>query len=194
MAEDWCSMLRTFRLRHGLIQLELAQMVGVSQRTISRWERGEDQPTKTKQKRLRDLGLQPPTFLMANLAAAVAHCPAPRALSRMPNLKLISLSKPALVKRPSMADRVGTNLIELASGVLEEMRDDAVLQRGIQNRDISCVVCTTGSVLRTNESADIGRHKTTITYFCHDDTLYSDAISFPADSDAPCGYEAIPAN
>jgi transcriptional regulator with XRE-family HTH domain len=190
MAEDWTSLLRLYRLRHGLTQQALADIMGVSQRTISRWERGDDRPTKAKQAKLRDLGLDLPPVLLANLSTAVRHCPAPRALSRMPNLQLLAVSGTAIAKRPSVADLLGYELARLATGILIEMLDDAELQRGIAKREICCVRSTTSSVLRTPESARIGRFRTTISYFMHDGTLYSDAISVPAPADAICGYEA----
>jgi len=191
MAEDWTSLLKLYRLRYGLTQQALAAIIGVSQRTVSRWERGDDQPTKAKQIKLRELGLDPPPVLMANLSTAVRHCPAPRALSKMPNLQLLAVSGAAIEKRPSVANMLGYDLASLATGVLGEMLDDTELQRGIRNREISCIVSTTTSVLRTPESARIGRYRTTISYFLHDGTLYSDAISVPAPPCASIGYEAV---
>lgn len=191
MAEDWRSLLRTYRLRHGLTQMALAELVGVSQRTISRWERGEDRPTKSKQLQLRDLGLEPPAQLLSNLVVSVAHCPVPRALSKMPRLQLLALSGPAIAKRPSIVRFIGHDLIGIATGILVEMLDDSVLQNGIANREIASVVCTTESVLRTAESPTIGKYQTTISYFWHDGTLFSDAISVRTRDDAPCGYRAV---
>jgi hypothetical protein len=89
-------------------------------------------------------------------------------------------------------NHIGSELIGLASGVLQEMLDDRLLQRGILCRDVACVVSTTKSVLRTPESSNIRKHYTTISYFTHDGTLYSDAVSVPAPNDAECGYRAIP--
>jgi hypothetical protein len=71
------------------------------------------------------------------------------------------------------------------------MLEDKPLQSGIANREIACVVATTRSVLRTAEHDRIGTYRTAITYFFHDGTLYSDAVSVPASPDAPLGYEAI---
>ncbi len=191
MTDDWPSLLRSYRLRHGLTQLSLAHQIGVSQRTISRWERGEDRPEKSRQELLRDLVLEAPTSLMSILKTAVAHCPAPRALSIMPRLRLIAVSAPAIEKRPSIQHHIGDELIGMASGVLAQMLDDRELQRSILNREISCVVATTESVLRTADQRPVGKFRTTISYFEHDGTLYSDAISAAAPDDALTGYEAI---
>jgi len=192
LTDGWSTLVKRYRLRHGLTQVRMALLVGVSQRTISRWERGEDSPNLDWQRRLRDLGWQPPGNLLDSLAAAIPHCPFPRALSRTPNLRLQALSVPAIEKRPSVTEWIGRDLALIATGILEEMLDDKRLQRGIANREFASVVATTRSVLRTAEHEKIGNYRTVITYFFHEGTLYSDAVSVPAPADAVLGYEAVP--
>jgi hypothetical protein len=102
------------------------------------------------------------------------------------------LSQPAIEKRPSVKDWIGCNLAPIATGILEEMLDDWALQRSIANREIASIVKTTRSVLQTLEHARIGTYRTVITYFFHEGTLYSDAVSTPAPADTPLGYKAIP--
>lgn len=191
MSDDWSAFVKRYRLRHGLTQGRLAIVLGVSQRTVSRWERGDDRPSLALQKRLRDLGWAPAAGLIASLAHAVRLCPVPRALSRTSRLQLQALSGPAIRKRPSMVDLIGTDLAPKASGILADMLDDRVLQRAIARREVACVVATTRSVLQTREHPRIGAHRTVITYFFEDGTLYSDALSARAPADAALGYEVI---
>jgi len=192
LTDGWSAFIRRYRLRHGLTQGRMGLLVGVSQRTISRWERGEDSPNLLWQRRLRDLGWQPPDNLIESLAASIPHCPFPRALSRTRNLRLQALSLPAIEKRPSVTEWIGRDLALIATGILEEMLDDRALQRGIASREIAGVVAITGSVLRTAEHENIGKHRTVITYFFHEGTLYSDAIAAPAPADAVLGYKPVP--
>ena len=192
MAEDWSEFVKRYRVRHGVTQMRMAAVVGVSQRTISRWERGDDRPSLDQQKLLRDLAWEPPAPLLGSLAASIVHCPAPRALSRTQDLCLQALSRPAIEKRPSVTEWIGRDLVGIACGVLAEMLEDKPLQRAIANREIACMLSTTRSVLQTVEHPRIGAYRTTITYFFHEGTLYSDAISVPASPDAVCGYKAIP--
>ena len=192
MTEDWSAIVRRYRLRHALPQKHLAGVLGVSQRTISRWERGEDRPSLRQQKLLRDLALDPKAMLSARLFASVRHSPVPRALSLMPSLRLLTLSRPALAKRPTMTEWIGEDLVKIASGVLADMLEDRALQRSIARGDIACVAATTRSVLRTAEAGRIGTYHTTISYFFEDGRLYSDALSVPAEPDAACGYWPVP--
>jgi transcriptional regulator with XRE-family HTH domain len=140
-------------------------MLGVAQRTISRWERGEDKPSLDQQRQLRDLDWEPTGTLLRGLCHAVAHCPAPRALSRTQSLRLQAVSRPAIIKRPSVTEWIGRDLARIACGVLAEMLDDRALQASIGNGEISCVLATTRSVLQTPEHPTIGTYRTTISYF-----------------------------
>jgi DNA-binding XRE family transcriptional regulator len=192
LSQDWSALIERHRVRHGLAQSRMAAVFGVSQRTISRWERGDDTPSLAWQRHLRDLGWQPPGTVLASLAASIPHCPFPRALSRTQNLRLQALSRPAIEKRPSVVEWIGRDLALIATGVLQEILDDRRLQTSIANREIASVISTTRSVLRTAEHERIGTYHTVVTYFFHDGTLYSDAVSTPAPADAPLGYKAVP--
>jgi transcriptional regulator with XRE-family HTH domain len=191
MPEDWGVLIRRHRIRTGLTQARLADVLGVSQRTISRWERGEDKPGLDRQRQLRDLAWEPPALLLRSLAASIAHCPFPRALSRTPRLRLQALSVPAIAKRPSVTEWIGRDLAPIANGILQEMLDDRALQRNIAKGNIACVVATTRSVLRTAEHPRIGTYRTVITYFFHEGTLYSDAMSMAVPQGTPLGYRPI---
>jgi transcriptional regulator with XRE-family HTH domain len=191
MSESWAELPRRYRVRHGLTQERLADVLGVAQRTISRWERGEDRPSLDRQKQLRDLCREPSSRLLRSLVASVRHSPFPRALSRMPTLQLLAVSPAAIAKRPSITDWIGRDLAKIACGVLEEMLDDRPLQRSIANGEIACVLTTTRSVLQTAEHPRVGTYRTIITYYAHDGELYSDAMAVPAPKSAKLGHKVI---
>ncbi len=52
---DWPHALRAYRRRHGLTQATLAETLNVDPTTVSRWERGRDQPALCMLRRLRSL-------------------------------------------------------------------------------------------------------------------------------------------
>ncbi len=189
---DWRIVLRNFRLRHGYSRVRFAAMLGITQRTLTRWEGGQGKPAPQVQRYLLDLTRAPIGNLPSGIFGSIMHCPLPRALSRTQRLTLLALSPSALAKRPSMANHIGRDLAPLACGVLAEMLDDRTLQRSIAKGEIACVLSTTKSVLRSAEHSRIGAFQTTITYFFEDGTLYSDALSVPAPANAACGYRYIP--
>ncbi len=192
MDNQWPASIRSFRLRHGFSQQQLAELIGVAQRTVSRWERGDDKPGIPQQIRLRDFGWAPSSTLLRALVATIAYCPVPRALTRSPRLTLQALSAPAIAKRPSVVEWLRRDLAPIANGPLRDMLADAPLQRAITRREIAGVVATTSSVLRTGDAETTESWCTTITYFHDDGALFSDAISFPAPVAGPCGYTPIP--
>jgi len=52
---DWSTQLRAYRRVNGLTQMELAEVLAVTQATISRWESGRQMPELAVQTRLRDM-------------------------------------------------------------------------------------------------------------------------------------------
>ncbi|MFM1814823.1 MAG: hypothetical protein RLZ98_1518 [Pseudomonadota bacterium] len=190
MALDWSEIIQRYRLRHGLRQQQLADLLGVSQRTVSRWERNDDHPRPEFQRILRDLCWDESSDLMHTLSNTIAYCPVPRALSVLPKLKLLAVSEPALRKRPSVKDMIGDDLAHLACGILQQVLDDRELQRAIMRREVLGIVTVTEGVLRTKEDVR-GRFRTTISYFAHDGVLYSDAISVRGTPKEQLGYWPI---
>jgi hypothetical protein len=128
---------------------------------------------------------------MSVLATSVRHCPARRALSRTQNLRLQAVSPLAIAKRPSLTEWIGRDLLGIACGILQEMLDDRLLQKGIADGEIACVLATTRSVLTTAEHPRIGAYYTTISYLLHKGTLYSDPISVRAPRSAVLSYQPV---
>ena len=188
---SWDDIIRSYRERHGLSQVQLADVIGVSQRTVSRWERGEGRPGPELQRRLRDIGWRQSSALLRGLKASVLQCPTPRALSRMPSLTLLAISRPALAKRPSIITSIGRDLAPLATGVLAEMLEDRILQRGIARGEVAAVSAVSRSVLRTDESDLIGVWRTTISYIEHDGVIYSDAQATRGTARDKLGYSYV---
>src|SRR5262249_23272426 len=52
---DWPQAIRDYRRRHRLTQAALAEILNVDPTTVSRWERGRDQPALGILRRLRSL-------------------------------------------------------------------------------------------------------------------------------------------
>lgn len=54
---NWSMEIIAFRRRHGLNQADFAELMGVDQATVSRWERGVNQPNRNAWLRLRSVVL-----------------------------------------------------------------------------------------------------------------------------------------
>ena len=55
MVENWGLVVRRLRIVYGLSQHRVGTIFGVSQRTVSRWERSENKPGPECRRRLREL-------------------------------------------------------------------------------------------------------------------------------------------
>ena len=180
-----------FRLRHGLSQVRMAELVGVNGRRLAAWENGDSEPGAVFKSRVIDLMRDLPSDLLGGLSQSVVRCELPRALCKSGRLNLQAVSGPAIDKRPSIVDWIGRDLVPIACGVLASMLDDRELQRAIVKREVAGVVATTQSVLRTSDAETIGTYRTTINYFFHDNVLYSDAVALPVSADERSGYTPI---
>ncbi len=188
MQPEWKDIVKQYRQGFSLTQLDMARLLAVSQKTVSRWESGENKPSLAQQRQFRDL-LRRPSFNVCDaLSAAVRTCPVPRSLFLHPNLNLQALSPAAIAKRPSMAGWIGCDLAPIACGVLADVLADRALQRSILKGEIACVHAVTRSVYRTPEHRSIGTYRTTVSYFRIDGRLFRDALSVPAPANTALGY------
>ncbi len=192
MHMKWDSLIKHYRHQYCLTQREVADLLGVSQKTVSRWESAENVPSIAQQRQLRDLFREPSNIVSNMLSFAVKTCPAPRALCIHQNSILQALSQPAIAKRPSMVNWMGCSLVPIASGILIEMLDNHALQRSIEKGEIACITSVTRSVFRTPEHPAVGTYRTAITFFRIDGTLFRDAISLSAPQETKCGYWPVP--
>jgi transcriptional regulator with XRE-family HTH domain len=185
---EWDLLIRQHRLHFGLTQQDLADRLGISQKTISRWESGEHKPAAAQQVRLRDLFYRPTRLGAGRLADSVRHCPALRALSRHEGLKLLALSPPVAIKNPERMDWIGCDLISRATGILAEMLDDRLLEKDIQNGDVACIRTISESLFKLSSPQAPTYYETTISFFWLDKVLFRDAVSVPLGAAEQTGY------
>lgn len=77
---DWVRDIRAFRQENNLTQHDLATFLGVSQKSVSRWERGADLPAPEIRKRLALLLSDGPAARLPDLFEAVRDAAVPLAL------------------------------------------------------------------------------------------------------------------
>ncbi len=192
MQQEWSNLVKQYRLRFGLTQQDMALLFGVSQKTVSRWESGENRPGLAQQVLFKDLFREPSSIAYEALAATVKNCPAPRALCFHDNLNLQALSQLRIAKRPSIVNWIGCDLLPIVCGVQAEMLDDYPLQHSIRMGEIACINTVSRSNLLTPEYPIIGTHRTTISFFRIDGRLLRDSISVPAPEGSELGYWPVP--
>ncbi len=191
MQPEWSILTKRYRVQFGLTQHGMGQLLGVSQKTVSRWESGENEPSLAQQQQLRELLRKPGNAVSAVLRAAVAHCPAKRILALHKNCTLLAASKPSIALVPSIVDWIGRSLSPIASGVLLEIFDDRQLQRGIAAGEIAGISFVSRNVLTIGKYPAPVTLRSTTSYFFIDGTLFSDTISVCAGDNETPGYRPI---
>jgi transcriptional regulator with XRE-family HTH domain len=188
MQPEWSILIKRYRFQFGLTQHDMGQLLGVSQKTVSRWESGENRPSPDQQAHFRDLLRKPDSIVSAGLRAAIAHCPTLRSLAFHNNVNLIAVSKLSIARRPSITNWIGCDLAPIACGVLAEMLDDRELQRSITRGEVACVTSITRSNLRTSEHPVPGVWRSAFSFFFIEGVLFLDVITVRAANDEPLGY------
>ncbi|MGO8953927.1 MAG: helix-turn-helix transcriptional regulator [Rhodomicrobium sp.] len=192
MQPEWNSIVKHYRILYGLSQRDLGLLLGVSQKTISRWESGENKPNLTQQKQFRDVLYKPSDISLDILKVAVNNAPVPRALCFHRNLNLQALSQLRIAKRPSIVNWIGLDLVRIVCGVQAQMLEDRALQRSIFKGEIACISIVSRSSFLTREHATIGMWRSTVSFFRIDGTLFRDSISVPDHEGSKPGYWPLP--
>ncbi len=106
---SWATLVRAFRRTQRLTQQEAAQLLGVSQPTLSRWESGRQVPDSRTRRRLRELMETLTGVRRRLLEAIVTQSPVPQVLMDG-DLRVLGLSEPfaRLLGRP-VGDLVGVH-------------------------------------------------------------------------------------
>jgi len=106
---SWATLVRAFRRTQRLTQQEAAQLLGVSQPTLSRWEAGRQVPDGRTRRRLRELMETLTGVRRRLLEAIVTQSPVPQVLMDG-ELRVLGLSEPfaRLLDRPA-GELVGTH-------------------------------------------------------------------------------------
>lgn len=124
---EWRSQLRNLRNYHGLKQTVIAELLNVTQATVSRWESGRQVPDLSAKKRIRDLLHRFSTRLEANVRALLSSTIVDRSLLDMSYI-IRDVSEPALTK-------IGVNKSDIIGHSANTLRNDIAYQRLLFEHD-----------------------------------------------------------
>jgi len=141
---DWPLLLKSYRREKGLKQEALAYMLNVDQTTISRWERGKDNPSLAIEKRLRDLFWKKEDSALDAAVRMVRSSPL-RATIVLPGTRIVEVSDP-------YADYHGLSRQEMKGVLLRKFLGDRFYEKymvpvgkvGIYSGDVARVEYTAG--------------------------------------------------
>lgn len=121
MMNQWRTQLRILRRYHGLKQSVLAEMIGVDQATISRWENGHQEPDLRGKRRMRDLLRKFSTRMEVEVGALLSSPIIDRSLVDT-NYVLKDVSSFSVIK-------LGIEKSEIVGQNINRLRDDPEYER-----------------------------------------------------------------
>lgn len=132
------SSITDWRKAHAIKQAALADYVGVSQATVSRWERGIDQPNLGAQNRLRDLvsKMMHSDMDLLRHRVMVENLPDARALFDYDGIQFITCSERFEAIWPGFSQCQGMMLRDYMVGETRELVEDDEMRRAILSGDV----------------------------------------------------------
>jgi DNA-binding XRE family transcriptional regulator len=153
--DDWTTQLRRFRQLRALKQTALADMLGVDQATVSRWESGRQSPDLGMQRRLRSLmqqaGPQHDVLLKHWINTAVGYT------SLSDENRVIVAASPSFCQYHHIdpGEIIGMSLVPAFSEELESLWGIA-LEGGFLEGDIASVTCVSRAHLLSGDERNVG--------------------------------------
>jgi transcriptional regulator with XRE-family HTH domain len=155
LSDDWTTQLRRFRRLRALKQTALAEMLGVDQATVSRWESGRQAPDLGMQRRLRSLmqhaGPRQEVLLKHWINTAIGYT------SLSDENRVVVAASPSFCdfQRIDANEIVGMSLIPAFTEELEQLWGIAV-ERGFLEGDIASVTTVSRANLLSGQERNIG--------------------------------------
>lgn len=181
-----------WRSLNRIKQSALADMVGVSQATVSKWERGTWEPTRAMALRLRDvmLGLHE-----GRLAAEIA-CVRPqqnlRALARGPGFQIVGISDGFRRAWPETSDLIGEETRRHLINEAAHYCDGSDYLREAADGELLMVSCVTSRILSLGDAPQEDLRLRWHAVVRHiDGELIHEMIYEPCGADTPIGFERL---
>jgi transcriptional regulator with XRE-family HTH domain len=188
---SWGQKLRQWRRLNDMKQAGLASLLGVSQPTIARWERGLDQPSTERMHQIRDLMAGTLRDECALERLLIQRQSSIRALIDLDGMRLTTASLGYRQLWPQFATLVG---VPMADKVINETRsilDDTDLIRSIQKGSVGMISGI--SERHMDIEVDIAlKHRWDICFRRYGVRMYADIVFEPCDPEQEPGvYERI---
>jgi transcriptional regulator with XRE-family HTH domain len=190
-APSWGQKLRQWRRLNNMKQAGLASLLGVSQPTVARWERGLDHPSGERMLQIRDLMAGTVRDECALERLLIQRQSSIRALIDLDGMRLTSASVGYRQLWPQFATMIGVPLADKAINEMRSILDDNDLIRSIQKGSVGMISGI--SERHMDVEADISlRHRWDICFRRYGVRMYADIVFEPCDPEQEPGvYERI---
>lgn len=181
-----------WRAAHRLKQSAFAEMVGVSQATISKWESNVWLPSKTMALRLNEVMSGIHEGRIAIELACLQPQQQMKSIVRGSNIQVMGFSDGFRKLWPETCDFLGTSIRDLLSNEAAEYCDGGDLLREAIDGEILMTTCVSNRIMSIGEEVDV-RQRTRWHAIVRriDGELIHELIYEPCDPNTPTGFEKI---
>lgn len=131
--------LRYWRSVNGIKQQALAEMLGISQSSVSRWERGIEQPSVAMSKKLRDVVYGGMKSELARQRAITERQPVLAALVDLDGMRLLATSYAFKEAWPEAAGAEGKVFADDLAELTRDLFNDDGFMQAVRHNEIAMV-------------------------------------------------------
>lgn len=182
--------LRLWRRANLWTQASVAELLGVTQAAVSRWERGRDMPSPEMRRRLRNMMASGTLDDMTVERLLLSRQSGWRVLLYLENLTLIAVSKDILKVWPIVATWMDKPLLPRLLGEAKEVFTDKQLMQEIRRGKIALISAVSSESIKIGEPK-MARHRWTAGFRQAGTRMVVDLFSEPALPEEPDGVDEI---
>lgn len=173
-------------------QSALAEMVGVSQATVSKWERGTWEPTRTLALRLRDIISSVHEGRLAVELSCIRPQQNLRALVRGADFQMLGVSDGFRHAWPETCNLIGERTRRHLINEAAQYCEDGDYLREAADGELLMVTCVSRRLLSIGEDLEDHLHVRWHAVVRHiDGELIHEVIYEPCDASTPIGFESV---
>jgi transcriptional regulator with XRE-family HTH domain len=183
--------LRNWRRSQAMRQIQLARLLGVSQGTVSKWERGEELPSAFKIQDIMEFitsrnGRDP----FAVDRAFIRMQTDIRALFTYEGARLIGVSQGLRAQWPEFATLIGKEMRQHLVAETRLLYTDADLAERIKARDVAIIIGVSSRHVDLAVDHPI-KHRWILAFRAYSGQLLGEVVYYPLEADAPERIERV---
>lgn len=189
-AEGWGRRLRAWRRLNNMKQAGLASLLGVSQPTVARWEKGLDLPSAERMNQIRDLVAGTLRDELALERVLIARQSTIRALMNLDGLTLSAVSAGYRALWPDFSTLIGKPLADHAVNESRAIIEDTDLMRDIRRGSVGLISGISDRHMDIDMDGTL-RHRWHICMRRYGMEMYADIMFEPYDGEDGPGIDDV---
>lgn len=190
-ADEFAARLKVWRRSKSLRQIQVARLLGVSQGTISKWERGQELPSVSKiQDTIEFITARNGRDPFAVDRAFIRMQEDVRALFEYEGARLVGVSYGLKKQWPEFSTLVGKEMRPHLVGETRFIYEDPALAERIKARDVGIIIGVSSRHVDLPVDHPV-KHRWILAFRAYGARLLGEVVYYPCDEDTPERIERI---